>query len=81
MVVFEHRSAAYIWYVSLGAQKNAICSPSCRVCIWALRNFARTGRAKPSIFMADVVQAFFAFAEACAAASRAIGTRNGEQET
>ncbi len=28
MVVFEHRSAAYIWYVSIGAHKNAHLQPS-----------------------------------------------------
>ena len=31
MVVFEHRSASYVWYVSIGAQKNAICSRSWQI--------------------------------------------------
>jgi hypothetical protein len=39
MMVFEHRSAAYILYVSIGAQKNAICSPPGRILVQALRLF------------------------------------------
>lgn len=31
MVDFEHRSGAYMKYVSTGAQKDAICRPSSRV--------------------------------------------------
>ena len=31
MVIFEHRSGAYIKYVSTGAQKSAICRPPWRI--------------------------------------------------